>query len=108
MLQYWPGKVPQSTESDHERWKHIAHWLHDYWKPVAAVSILTFLLCSLGLMHFRTETKVIRYFPDEKRVVKDYNYLEENLSGIVPVDVIVRFDKQSQERLSFAERRNSD
>ena len=106
MLQYWPGKVPKSAEADHQRWQHIAHWLHDHWKPVAASSIMIYLVCTLGLIHFRTETKVIRYFPDDKRVVQDYNYLEENLSGIVPVDVIVRFDKKAQERLSFADRRN--
>lgn len=106
MLQLWPGRVPSKTECDHERWKRIAHWLVDHWKPVASVSILAFVGCSLGLIHFRTETKVIRYFPDEKRVVQDYNYLEENLSGIVPVDVLVRFDHESQERMSFGERRD--
>ncbi|MCA9068536.1 MAG: MMPL family transporter, partial [Planctomycetaceae bacterium] len=71
-----------------------------------SISILAFLVCSLGLIHFRTETKVIRYFPDDKRVVQDYNFLEENLSGIVPVDVLIRFDHKSQERLTFAERRD--
>lgn len=106
MLQFWPGPVPAQTESDHKRWKQIAHWLVDYWKPVAAVSILAFLVCSVGLIHFRTETKVIRYFPDDKRVVQDYNYLEENLSGIVPVDVLIRFNHESQQRMSFADRRD--
>jgi predicted RND superfamily exporter protein len=106
MLQFWPGPVPKQTESDHRRWERIAHWLTDHWKPVASVSILAFLGCSLGLIHFRTETKIIRYFPDDKRVVQDYDFLEENLSGIVPVDVLVRFDHDSQQRLNFAERRD--
>ncbi len=106
MLQYWPGKAQKSAETEHERWKHIAYYLSDHWKPVAGVSILTYIVCCAGLANFRTETKVIRYFPDDKRVVQDYDYLEENLSGIVPVDVIVRFDKASQERLTFADRRN--
>jgi predicted RND superfamily exporter protein len=88
------------------RWEKISHWIVDRWKTVATVSLLVTLTCSLGLFFFQTETKVIRYFPDEKRVVQDYNYLEEHLSGIVPVDVLVRFDHDSQERLSFAERRN--
>ncbi len=106
MLQFWPGNVPKQTSNDHKRWKKIAHWLCAYWKPVASVSILAFIGCSLGLIHFRTETKVIRYFPDDKRVVKDYDFLEENLSGIVPVDVLIRFDHDSQKRMNFAQRRN--
>ncbi len=106
MLQYWPGPVPKRAESDQIRWQRISHWIVDHWKSVATVSLVVTSICSLGLFFFQTETKVIRYFPDEKRVVQDYNYLEEHLSGIVPVDVLVRFDHDSQERLSFAERRN--
>ena len=106
LLQFWPGSVPSQTETDHRRWTQIAYWLVDHWKPVAGISIASFLICSLGLIHFRTETKVIRYFPDEKRVVQDYYFLEENLSGIVPVDVVVRFNQESQKRLTFDERRD--
>ena len=106
MLQVWPGRVPEYTESDHERWRSISYFLTDNWKSVAAISILAYLICSIGLINFRTETKVIRYFPDEKRVVQDYYFLEEELSGIVPVDVLVRFDHEAQKRLSFADRRD--
>lgn len=106
MLQYWPGKVSKLTESDHRRWETISNWIVDHWKGVAVGSLLVTFASGLGLIWFHTETKVIRYFPDEKRVVQDYQYLEENLYGVVPVDVLVRFDHDSQKRLSFAERRN--
>ncbi len=106
MLQFWPGRVPECTEADHRRWKSVAYFLTDNWKAVTAASIMIYAVCSIGLTEFRTETKVIRYLSEDRPVVEDYHFLEEQLSGIVPVDVLVRFDQEAQQRLSFAERRD--
>ncbi len=43
------------------------------------------------------ETKVIRYFPDSSRIVADYVVMERELAGIVPIEVLVRFDESSRE-----------
>jgi predicted RND superfamily exporter protein len=59
-----------------------------------------------GLVHFTTEVKVIRYFSENTRTVKDYEYIEDRLAGIIPVDVIVRFDRESQQQLKFLQRRD--
>ena len=68
---------------------------------------LSFALTALavaGLTWFRTETKAIRYFPDDSRVVADYRFLEDNLAGIIPVDAIVRFSSTHQKLMTFEER----
>ena len=57
-----------------------------------------------GLSRFQTEVKVIRNFSEDSRLVQDYRFLEENLSGITPVDTIIRFSPESQRRLRFLER----
>ncbi|MCH7990441.1 MAG: MMPL family transporter, partial [Planctomycetes bacterium] len=72
--------------------------------PVILSCLTAFAVCTYGLKWFQTETKVIRYFPDESRVVQDYNFLEENLAGIIPVVTIVRFDDQAQHSLNFLQR----
>ena len=61
-------------------------------------------LAVAGLTWFRTETKAIRYFPEDSRVVSDYRFLEDNLAGIIPVDAIVRFSSTHQKLLSFQQR----
>ncbi|MFM7837715.1 MAG: hypothetical protein ACKPJD_38475, partial [Planctomycetaceae bacterium] len=61
-------------------------------------------LAVTGLTWFRTETKAIRYFPEDSRVVSDYRFLEDNLAGIIPVDAIVRFSSTHQKLLSFQQR----
>jgi predicted RND superfamily exporter protein len=70
-----------------------------------------FVICGAGflsgiysLQWFRTETKVIRYFADHTRIVKDYWFLEENLAGITPLDIVIRFDKEIQDKTTILER----
>ena len=93
LLRLWPGRV--TPKADHGRggaiWAGIGRWINRYSTLVATVCLVGMLAGAAGLHRFRTETKVIRYFPDDSRIVQDYEYLEENLAGIVPVTVIVGF-----------------
>jgi predicted RND superfamily exporter protein len=104
LIQMLPFKPPKRQEVDATKWENFGrfccrkrHWI--VWGYTAAT-----LVCCVGLKWFKTETKVIRYFPADAPVVKDYWFLEENLVGILPVDVIVRFDRDSQSKLNFLDR----
>lgn len=104
MLQFWPAKGPEKRELERRGWRMLAGLISKQWIPVSLVSIAAFVVCTMGLKHFRTETKVIRYFPQNSPVVKDYHYLEDNLAGIIPIDVIVRFDKNAMQERNIIER----
>lgn len=105
MLQLWPGKAPQAVELDHSGWRKLGFWIADHHIMVTTCSLVACVIAMYGLRFFETETKVIRYFSDSTQVVRDYNYLERELAGIVPVDVIVRFDQRDGlENLKFVER----
>src|SRR5690606_11768945 len=73
-------------------------------RVVLGVGLAAFAAGAAGLQWFRTETKVIRFFPDDSQVVADYRFLEENLTGVVPVDLVVRFDSAERGRAKFMER----
>lgn len=104
MLQYMPLKQPEAAEVERANWKRLGGFLSANSKLVCGACVAAFLVCAAGLQFFRTETKVIRYFPKESRVVKDYDFLEDNLAGIIPVDVVVRFEESirldEQEQIS--------
>lgn len=104
LIQLVPFKPPKPQDVDSTKWEnfgrwccHKRHWI--VWGYTAAT-----LVCCIGLTRFQTETKVIRYFPPDAPVVKDYGFLEENLVGIVPVDLVIRFDRDSQSQLNILER----
>ena len=104
LLQVWSGHRPSLREVDGRAWKQFGILLFRHWKIVSVTCLTLCVVATYGLKFFRTETKVVRYFPESSRLVHDYNFLEENLAGITPVDVVIRFDTQMQERTKFLER----
>jgi predicted RND superfamily exporter protein len=98
-----PGEIPRYDDAF---WHGLAAWVARRHKSVIAATLVITTVCTYGLVYFRTETKVIRYFADTTRTVRDYDYIEGHLAGIIPVEVIVRFDRESQQQLKFLERRD--
>jgi predicted RND superfamily exporter protein len=96
MLHFWRGRAPTVVDPDDSQWRRLGEWLYQHWKFVTTASLVAFALGVWGLQYFRTETKVIRYFPPHARVYKDYAFLEQNLAGVAPVEIVVSFD-QGQE-----------
>ena len=91
LLRLWPGQATVSVSGGRDLWAAIGRWINRHGTLVAGVCLAVMLAGIAGLHKFRTETKVIRYFPDHSRIVQDYEFLEENLAGIVPVTVVVGF-----------------
>ena len=104
LIQLIPFKPPKPHEVDATKWENFGRWCCRKRHWIVWGYTLATLVCVVGLKWFRTETKVIRYFPSDAQIVQDYDYIEENLAGIVPVDVVVRFDRDSQSQLDFLER----
>lgn len=105
MLQLWPGKPQPAEELDHSGWRKLGYWIADRHVLVTTSSLVACVIAMYGLRFFGTETKVIRYFSDTTRVVRDYSYLEKELAGVVPVEVVIRFDRRDGlENLKFVER----
>jgi predicted RND superfamily exporter protein len=104
LLQFWPPKQPQAKDVEREGWRWLGSTVTRFRLPVTVFFLVAFGVCAYGLRWFRTETKVIRYFPDDARVVQDYHFLEDKLAGIVPIDVVVRFDRTARQKQNFLER----
>ncbi len=104
LMQIWPGKPPKEHEVDGRHWKKLARGLIRFSTPVsfACLGLLVFGL--YGLQFFRGETKVIRYFPEDSRILSDYWFIEDHVIGISTVDTIVRFDEEAQSSTKFLER----
>lgn len=93
LLQYVPEKTAKPAMTLPDVWPTVGRQISKRAVLTATACLLLFGVCSAGLYHFRTETKVIRFFPEGTRIVQDYRWLEENTSGIVPVDVVIRFSE---------------
>ncbi|WP_296452405.1 MMPL family transporter [Rubinisphaera sp.] len=104
LMQLWPGKPPEEHESDGKYWRLLADGLYRYSSLVTIVCLGLFAFGLYGLTYFKSETKVIRYFPEDAPIMRDYWFLEDNVIGINTVDTVVRFDQAAQENMQFLER----
>jgi predicted RND superfamily exporter protein len=106
LLSIWPGRVSRPEPFESSVWHGLAAWIARRHAVVTVLSLAVAGGCMWGLKSFRTETRVISYFAEGTRTVADYEFIEQWLGGLIPVDVIVRFDRESQQQLKFLERRN--
>ena len=104
LMLYWPESPPKPEHINNQHWNRLGQFLTRHRGKTCTFNLAATGLCLWGMFYFRTETKVIRYFPDESNVMRDYQFLEENLSGIVSVDTIVRFNTEMQHKVSFLDR----
>lgn len=104
LMLYWPARPPRPEQIHGVFWQQLGTILARHKGIACWGNLILVAACLYGLTWFHTETKVIRYFPDHSRVVKDYNFLEQNLSGIVSVDTLVRFSKSQQDTIPFLDR----
>lgn len=104
MMQIWPVPVKKVAPRPEGIWRHVGEFLVSARWFVILGSVLLFVAGLYGLRSFRTETKAIRYFPPEARVVQEYYFLEENLSGIVPIETVISFGPEFRKATTFLER----
>jgi predicted RND superfamily exporter protein len=108
LLQYIPERIALPRACFPEFWPNVSNQITRRPTAVAAVCLVVFGMCSVGLTKFGTETRVIRFFPEDSQIVRDYRFIEENTGGIIPIDVVIRFAEEDRasvgEGLLFVER----
>ncbi len=104
LLEMLKLKARPIREREGRLWSTTGNWISGHRRIVYGLSLVLFVGCICGLCHFRTETRAIRYFSPESKVVQDYNYLEENVTGVTPIDTVIRFSPEAQQRLRFLQR----
>ncbi len=104
LMLYWPEQPPRPEQINNRIWFRLGKFLSRHRGKACTLNLALTGLCLWGMFYFRTESKVIRYFPDDSQVLQDYRFLEDNLSGIVSVDTIVRFNSDMQTKVPFLDR----
>ncbi len=107
MMSVLPGrgkKFSEHAERESTNWGHFGRKVVHHRTLITTLCMVLFVFSLAGLRWFKTETKVIRYFPADARISRDYHYLEEGLSGIVSLDTVIRFDATGVESLNISER----
>ena len=73
---------------------------------MTVVTLIAVGTCLWGLKSFKTESASHPPFGGQYPHSQKLRRIEDRMAGIIPLDVIVRFDRESQQQLKFLQRRD--
>ena len=90
------AEVVQHIESKSEKlWGSVASFIVRNHFAVATSCVLVVGLIGFGLTRTRTSIDLLELFDSNARILKDYRWLEKNLGMLVPLEIVIQFDKDS-------------
>lgn len=105
-MQLWPPqqilKMNREGQTGHtpRYFTRISAWLENiprlleqYSAPVFLSLVLLMAVSAYGLLSIRSSVDVPSLFPPGSQVLSDYKFNEERMGPLIPVEVIIEFDK---------------
>ncbi len=89
------GSQPTEDSYSEKWWASVATFIVKHHFGVATACILFVLTVGFGLTRTKTSIDLLELFDSQARILKDYRWLEKNLGMLVPLEIVVQFDKDS-------------
>ncbi|MBN1588956.1 MAG: MMPL family transporter, partial [Pirellulales bacterium] len=119
-LSLWPSrefarqaKLQREDEDQRNTRKHTI--FHVIWHKIGGqvirhnglvvtgcVAVMIFF--ALGTFRIQPSIKLMKLFSPEARILADYGWLEKHLGPLVPMEVVIRLDRDKTKDMSFAQR----
>ncbi len=74
--------------------------IRNNWLVIGGCAALMIFL-GAHLPHIKTSVKMMSFFSDDAEIIKHYEWLEEKLGPLVPMEVTICFDNEKMNRYSF-------
>jgi predicted RND superfamily exporter protein len=84
-------------------WWQVGHWITDHHAFATAACVLAMAGVGYGMTRAESSVQLMRLFSPNARIRTDYKWLEKHLGPLVPMEILVRIDKDACE-LDFRER----
>ncbi|MFO1096006.1 MAG: hypothetical protein U0992_22275 [Planctomycetaceae bacterium] len=98
------GSASAARRNDAGFWRGLSQLVTRRSGLTTALCLLMLLAGAGGAAKLRIDGQHVRTLPPATRLAKDTRFVEDNLTGASPVDVVVRFTAASLERVRFLER----
>jgi predicted RND superfamily exporter protein len=85
----------QQPSSLERFWAKVASFIVRNHFGVASACVLFVGLIGFGLTKTRTSIDLLELFDSQARILQDYRWLEQKLGMLVPLEIVVEFDKES-------------
>lgn len=71
--------------------ERLPNWLERYSVPVFLSALLLMTISAYGLLSIRSSVDVPSLFPEGSQVLKDYQFNEDRMGPLIPVEVVIEF-----------------
>ncbi len=71
------------------RWNAFARWVERGRRPITIIGFLLLAFCAVGVGHLQTTVSFHGMLPKTAKVIQDYNFLENNIGGLIPVEIVL-------------------
>jgi predicted RND superfamily exporter protein len=101
----WEGAgAPKAHDSESQRedtpgearWARFGVFVVRNYLAVGSLSVAATIFIGIGLSMTRTSIDLLELFDPRARILQDYRWLEKNLGRLVPLEIVVRFNRDSQ------------
>ena len=76
-------------------WGRFAGWIIRHHGWVTAGCVLVIGTIGFGLTRVRTSIDLMKLFDSEARILRDYRWLEANVGRLVPMEIVLRFERDT-------------
>ncbi len=77
-------------------WAAVAGFIVRHHVGVATLTVLFTLFVGWGVTKTRTSIDLLELFDSRARILQDYRWLEKHIGRLVPMEIVVKFDRSSQ------------
>ncbi|MFM7135557.1 MAG: efflux RND transporter permease subunit [Planctomycetota bacterium] len=120
ILELFPPKLRLGTAAEGEGdatwrpieqspWWKLGHWITDHHAFATAACVLLMAGVGYGMTRVESSVQLMRLFSPKAQIRTDYQWLEKHLGPLVPMEILVRIDKDAcgldfRERMELVER----
>ena len=106
-LTIWPpGYKKEEKSKKHERtglaavvgrvWQRIGEWVIGHHVVVVVTSLIVMCFFAYGISRVETSVHLLKLFDSNSEILEDYRWMESNLGKLVPMELVVCIDEDSQ------------
>ena len=74
----------------------LVHIVCKYHWFASVPALIALCLLSFGISYLKGSVKLQNRFAERTKIIQDYQWLETNLGPLVPLEIVISFDKQSR------------
>lgn len=84
-------------------WARIGEWVIQHHAIVTITSVMLMGVAAYGLTRIETSVHLLKLFDKNAKILGDYAWMEEKLGKLVPMELMVRIDKDMQKEFLLPE-----